>query len=72
MKLFSYHVYDKWTDEGSHGVVTASDKKKAEERVKKQYAEQYAIDDIEIYDVCMFVYGKEEQMVEIYQSSPPY
>lgn len=72
MKLFSYHVYDKWTGEASHGVVAVANKEKAKEKIKEWYSDQYNIDDIEVYDLCISVYGKEERMSEVYQSYPEY
>ena len=43
MKLFSYHVYDKWTGEASHGVVAVANKEKAKEKIKECYSEEYNI-----------------------------
>lgn len=72
MKLFSYHVYDKWTGDAAHGVVVVKNKERAEEKLREIYDEKYNIDDIVVYDVCLSVYGKEESIVEIYESSSEY
>ena len=69
MKLFSYHVYDKWTGDAAHGVIASASKKRAAERVRNFYDDQYEIDDIVVNNVCLSVYGKEATLVEIYQSS---
>jgi hypothetical protein len=72
MKLFSYHVYDKWTGDATHGIVVAANLKRAEEKLMELYGEKYNINYMTVYDVCLSVYGKEERIVEIYESSSEY
>ena len=72
MKLFSYHVYDKYTEDAAHGVVIAANLKRAEEKLMEIYNEEYNINYMSAYDLCQSVYGKEERIVEIYKSSSEY
>ena len=67
MKLFSYHIYDKWSGDSAHGVVITSDIKQAEQEVIENYHEQYEIGSVYVYDLCKSVDTKEESIIEIYE-----
>lgn len=67
MKLFSYHVYDKWSRDSAHGVVITSDIKQAKEKILWSYNEQYEVDVVYVYDLCQSVNTEEESIFEIYE-----